>query len=870
MSLLNIYNERYGVAVSTNGNYVAIGNPPSKDWSFNEGFGRIGEIILVRKNNFKNNYSVVKTFKNLFNNNIINPYYTEQSASSVNTSSLIAHSSSLPGVNTSCSFLVLEKGSEFIYQSKYGESLDMSDYFLAAADLSYSQSAYTGKFISKNSVDVYEINPNYELILSGALSGAIHPLNSECDQENLDVFNFPSYPIFTVTGSAKEEFGKSVNISNNFLVIGAPNALNGRGAVYVYKYDDIDFKYTLNAVLSSSGILDSGQKRFGFSLSIDKHFENKILVGTDQISSSKVFLFTSGSNGWRVSQRFQCLTSSNYLYSPTVNGQSYPWIPSGSLEKAQKNGRFGYSVSINKNVLVIGSPTELFYYEYSGSTLLRQRGAAYVYQNDQCPTGSNNFTLVSKIYGDEKTFKDNMFGYSVSTYGSNVLIGSPKPYFPFSSIYLSSSLNKFDKFFNINDFGESSYSGQALLYKVSGSQLVQLTTDPIAKRKEYENSYNAFGSAVSISDSNLVIGAPIPLNDDLQLSSPFITESGSLFIDVSYAKTSSYNPENCEDQSDVIYFKIEDTVYSTPGTETLVVLRQEQDVLDQLKGRSFIYDFNDLQQNYSVGNVFYNNNRVVINNTGSIFNVFTRDPINLDYPYIHMEYESQISLHEKQYVCKVEPGEFNVSTNPTSITSSVIDYGILNSKIFNFENLDIILRFINSKLTTTKSEEWWKTFINGDDEQSIFSFYSSSIENYTQNKLTDVVKCKCATKDFDINKDGTVTIQDGTLIWKYFISGLSYTNYKNYINPNSRRNNFDDIVNFLNIKTGKFNKSIIKKDFFGYNFSSSLDPTGSYLAPYITQVGLYSNADLVAVAKLAQPIKNTGEIPINIIVKWDT
>jgi hypothetical protein len=35
-------------------------------------------------------------------------------------------------------------------------------------------------------------------------------------------------------------------------------------------------------------------------------------------------------------------------------------------------------------------------------------------------------------------------------------------------------------------------------------------------------------------------------------------------------------------------------------------------------------------------------------------------------------------------------------------------------------------------------------------------------------------------------------------------------------------------------------------------------------------VGLYSGCDLVAVAKLAQPIKNTGEIPINISVKWDT
>jgi hypothetical protein len=78
------------------------------------------------------------------------------------------------------------------------------------------------------------------------------------------------------------------------------------------------------------------------------------------------------------------------------------------------------------------------------------------------------------------------------------------------------------------------------------------------------------------------------------------------------------------------------------------------------------------------------------------------------------------------------------------------------------------------------------------------------------------------------------------------------------------------MVSFLNKKTGKFNSGLIKNDFFGYSISSSFDPTGSYLAPYITTVGLYSGADLVAMAKLAAPIKNTGEIPINIVVKWDT
>jgi hypothetical protein len=109
------------------------------------------------------------------------------------------------------------------------------------------------------------------------------------------------------------------------------------------------------------------------------------------------------------------------------------------------------------------------------------------------------------------------------------------------------------------------------------------------------------------------------------------------------------------------------------------------------------------------------------------------------------------------------------------------------------------------------------------------------------------------------------------MIWKYFINDLTLNNYQNYLNPRARRTNYDKIIKYLNEQTGKFNTKLIKKEFFEFNYSSSIDITGSYLAPYITTVGLYSDqGELVAVAKLAQPIKNTGEIPINIVVKWDT
>lgn len=56
-----------------------------------------------------------------------------------------------------------------------------------------------------------------------------------------------------------------------------------------------------------------------------------------------------------------------------------------------------------------------------------------------------------------------------------------------------------------------------------------------------------------------------------------------------------------------------------------------------------------------------------------------------------------------------------------------------------------------------------------------------------------------------------------------------------------------------------------------YDLSSSIDTTGSFLSPFITTIGLYDdNCDLVAVAKLPQPIKSEPDIPINFIVRFDT
>jgi hypothetical protein len=59
--------------------------------------------------------------------------------------------------------------------------------------------------------------------------------------------------------------------------------------------------------------------------------------------------------------------------------------------------------------------------------------------------------------------------------------------------------------------------------------------------------------------------------------------------------------------------------------------------------------------------------------------------------------------------------------------------------------------------------------------------------------------------------------------------------------------------------------------FDDYDVSGSLDPTGSYLAPYITTIALYDDdLNIVAVAKLPQPIKSLHDYPLNFIIRFDS
>ena len=89
------------------------------------------------------------------------------------------------------------------------------------------------------------------------------------------------------------------------------------------------------------------------------------------------------------------------------------------------------------------------------------------------------------------------------------------------------------------------------------------------------------------------------------------------------------------------------------------------------------------------------------------------------------------------------------------------------------------------------------------------------------------------------------------------------------IDANSTRRYVKDIKSYLN-QYCLPSIPIVNPKFFDYQYSSSYDPTGSYLSPFITTIGLYQDNQLVAVGKLGRPLKNLIDWPLNIIVRFDT
>ena len=619
-----------------------------------------------------------------------------------------------------------------------------------------------------------------------------------------------------------ESFGKAISINDGWLAVGSPHVSGSTGMVYMYRNTSSGSTYdwTLFQKIEASG--STVGSLFGTSLKLNKQsgsYSGSLVVGFGNLMENQAHYFEFISGSWTLT----------YVFRPDVETR-YP-LTFGNFEPYQVNmnvtNGYGFSVSTYGTTVIIGEYLDRSVYEFSGSSATEQ-GSVSIYE--RCPSSTRKFELVLKTYGTSSIMKNNRLGYSVDVFGNYAVAGIPKiNNLDLSSCYIGGTLQQLHF---CPETQENNLSGQAMLLNKNTSSLDWEIVNIYQRKKRFLNPYRAYGNSVAIDGRSFVVGAPMLLTDDNREVNIYVTESNGA-------------------------------------------------TLGDVSGKAYIYNLANLRDQFHVGNVFYRNGKIVLMTSGSVFDGLFFNPINANTYQYDLSFKGQHTIFEKQIVCSVSPGEFNVSTNPSAIMKPTSSLDINNNGFLDFQDVDVVLRYMQykntSRLGLTVSTDWSSSIVTADDEISVLNWYQDQAgydpiqtaviasESIVRWELEDT----WMQDVLDLNQDNKIDIRDMNIIWKYFTNRLTQENYASFITPSCQRKLFSDIIDYLNFLSQRTAKPQIKSSFLDYERLVATDKTGSYVAPMATTIGLYSGLDLVAVAKLGSPIKITPELPINFVVKMD-
>lgn len=686
-----------------------------------------------------------------------------------------------------------------------------------------------------------------------------------------------------------DKFGTSVAIDNDILAVGAPGCSGSIGAVYVFRkkrYMDSEYpcwsintgsywkqvttveefckematssyyatqsyvptfvsgNYTWEYETTLTSSIGAANDNFGYCVSVDM---DQLIVGTNKTGIGYATLFTcsyhSASVGacptgsWFEVQRFYGNSSAGDL---DITKPEYTIDISSTIT----SNRFGRSVAISNKSIVIGCQYDKAYkpnYSYTGSALVL--GAAYFYYYGYAAEClANQFNLVTKTFGNRDYLIDNNFAKSVSIDGTTAAVSS-LPDVLGRTVDFSGGSYVLENYSYASTGSLDSVLGRVLIYNYDYTENKWNKTGEIRRNKEKNHPYNIYGYAVSVSSDLLAVGGPI----------------------VNIITGSSYSSV-INESSQSLYM---------PSTYS---------------GSAYLYNLNKYEENPKIGNVFYKNGYFVITNTGSNY---TNMLMGTGSRGFELNYRGTHTIFEHEYIVSVRPGEFNYSTNPSALMQYPLAFDVNGDGIVDIGDVDLVMRYLRMKKfyadfvydvdglileqDTLTDYSWWANDLLQTEAEDVLqqesayaeSITTSSFDAFTKSAYDYIEINLNNTGILDIDGDGQINLNDGYLFALYVLRQLNPSTIAPYINEDSTRRYVTDIQKYLDKYCGNDKKSI-NSEFLNYQYSSSYDPTGSYLAPYITTVGLYQDNQLVAVGKLGRPVKNLIDWPVNIVVRFDT
>jgi hypothetical protein len=239
--------------------------------------------------------------------------------------------------------------------------------------------------------------------------------------------------LLAADGSANDLFGFSVSISNEYIIIGAPSGNNSTGTSYLFKRDGTNWEEDQKLLASDGSRYDN----FGKSVSISNEY---VIVGAffNNDLTGSAYIFKHEGKNWIEKQKlkpgddstaaffgYSVSISDNQLIvgAPTVDdttGWAYvfrregkKWIEEQKLKASNNTTRtfFGWSVSISGDYAIVGDPFD------DDNGLLS--GSAYLFKS-----GNGTWTEIQKLTASDAAVVD-YYGWSVSISGNYLSVGAP-------------------------------------------------------------------------------------------------------------------------------------------------------------------------------------------------------------------------------------------------------------------------------------------------------------------------------------------------------------------------------------------------------------------------------------------------------------
>ncbi len=190
--------------------------------------------------------------------------------------------------------------------------------------------------------------------------------------------------------SHNNSFGGTVAIDTNTIIVGAIGNSNFAGAVYVFEFDGSSWQEEEKLTAHD----DTPRVIFGYRLDVS---EDTIVIASEGEGSlppkfSAAYIFRRTPSGWHQQKK---ITTDDVV----VDG------------RVEIMGRFGLTVAVSGDTVVVGSPND--------PTIAFFSGSAYIYRRN----GESNWSLDQQIFPSDAA-RDDQFASAVAMSGDTVLLGA--------------------------------------------------------------------------------------------------------------------------------------------------------------------------------------------------------------------------------------------------------------------------------------------------------------------------------------------------------------------------------------------------------------------------------------------------------------